>query len=345
MEGRTENSVKTRFHSLQRKEARNREWTKEEDEQLIAAVLKFGREFDKIDGMIKGRTKGQIKKRFSVLTQQRPNLIREVYAVEESLRQQKAAQMLNRTNSSENNQYSRHLAGSANFNNPGLQRQNSLSDGNLVPHNSSWMNSVVDNIPSTLRKTNSTRVIEDILKPNRIIEDGAISSKPNTFETGDVSNNLQRWGSSSMNRFLSNGAPSMSLPTFNSSVGVNSSQQKDQNTKATNPNMELFDKLINETKSSTPQPNKQQNPQFPQTYNSNSFLYNPACGLSQDGLIKRNSTYGLDALNNLQYDTNSVLFSQNSLNKAPLQRASSSIGSVGLATYDSSDMKSFLNMI
>mmetsp|Transcript_109 Transcript_109/g.133 ORF Transcript_109/g.133 Transcript_109/m.133 type:complete len:487 (+) Transcript_109:95-1555(+) len=86
--GRTENSVKTRFHSLKRKEARNRPWSKKEDDEIIAGVLKYGREFDVIKRSMTDttRTKGQIKKRFTILQQQHPDLIRRVYAVEDSLR-------------------------------------------------------------------------------------------------------------------------------------------------------------------------------------------------------------------------------------------------------------------
>jgi len=88
--GRTENSVKTRFHSLKRREARNRPWTKEEDDSIIAGVMKFGREFDVIQQSMKqGRTKGQVKKRFTILQQQRPDLMRKVYAVEDAIRQEK----------------------------------------------------------------------------------------------------------------------------------------------------------------------------------------------------------------------------------------------------------------
>ena len=52
MEGRTENAVKTRFHSIQRKEARNREWTKDEDKIIIDSVLQHGRDFEKISSKL-----------------------------------------------------------------------------------------------------------------------------------------------------------------------------------------------------------------------------------------------------------------------------------------------------
>lgn len=96
--GRTENSVKTRFHSLKRKEARNRVWSQKEDEEIIAGVLKFGREFGLIQKSLSGssRTKGQIKRRFAILQQQRPELMRQVYAVEDRIRQAEQQEQENR---------------------------------------------------------------------------------------------------------------------------------------------------------------------------------------------------------------------------------------------------------
>mmetsp|Transcript_7288 Transcript_7288/g.13066 ORF Transcript_7288/g.13066 Transcript_7288/m.13066 type:complete len:572 (+) Transcript_7288:6507-8222(+) len=85
MEGRTENSVKTRFHSLQRQEARNRGWTPEEDEGLLNATLLFGRDWTKIVKQLPGRSRGQLKKRFAILTQHRPDLVRQVQTVEDNI--------------------------------------------------------------------------------------------------------------------------------------------------------------------------------------------------------------------------------------------------------------------
>lgn len=85
MPGRTENSVKTRYHSLQRQEARGRGWTKEEDTTLLNATLVFGREWSKVVKQLPGRSRGQLKKRFAALTQHNPTLIRQVQTVEEQL--------------------------------------------------------------------------------------------------------------------------------------------------------------------------------------------------------------------------------------------------------------------
>jgi myb proto-oncogene protein len=85
MVGRTENSVKTRYHSLQRQEARSRGWTPEEDQTLLNATLVFGRDWGKVVKQLPGRSRGQLKKRFAVLTQHNPNMVRDVQMVEEQL--------------------------------------------------------------------------------------------------------------------------------------------------------------------------------------------------------------------------------------------------------------------
>ena len=68
MAGRTENSVKTRYHSLQRQEARGREWSQQEDRVLIESILTFGRDWRKIVKHLPGRSRGQLKKRFVSLS-------------------------------------------------------------------------------------------------------------------------------------------------------------------------------------------------------------------------------------------------------------------------------------
>jgi len=85
MVGRTENAVKTRYHSLQRQEARGRNWAVDEDLALINASLTFGRVWSKIVKQLPGRSAGQVKKRFAVLAQTRPKLVQEVQALEERL--------------------------------------------------------------------------------------------------------------------------------------------------------------------------------------------------------------------------------------------------------------------
>lgn len=86
MEGRTENAVKTRFHSLQRQEARSRGWTQEEDERLIETVLMMGREWGKVSKQLPGRSRGQLKKRFGVLAQSRPDLNQKVEMLEADIK-------------------------------------------------------------------------------------------------------------------------------------------------------------------------------------------------------------------------------------------------------------------
>ena len=372
MEGRTENSVKTRFHSLQRKEARNRKWSKEEDDKIIEAVLKFGREFDKIDSLIKGRTKGQIKKRFSILTQQKPDLIRNVYAVEESIRQRKAAEAMANAPNSLQNYPSSFLNPAPPFARARLGRQPSFSTEPTLLTQSSWLNTLPDSIKaspgpsppvpaqrmSNLKKTHSTRVIEDILKPNQIIEESRnknANGKKSPQQPEIPASTLQRWSSSGLSRFMSNGT-GMSLQGLNQTLSMGAGTSPPKPPTRSNPNMAALDKLFDETKSNRPAPNTQAaspgmpgaTQQYSQSFSSpNALMYNPASRMGQDGLLKRNSTFGVDqALAMPQYDTNSNLFvNANSMPKRPLQRAGNSLGSVGLATYDSSDMKNFLNLL
>jgi len=70
LEGRTENSVKTRYHSIQRKQIRLRGWLKDEDDILIKAVLTYGRKFSLFTRLLPGRSRGQMKKRFGVLCEE-----------------------------------------------------------------------------------------------------------------------------------------------------------------------------------------------------------------------------------------------------------------------------------
>lgn len=141
--GRTENSVKTRFHSLKRKEARNRPWSAEEDDAIISGVLRFGREFDLVQNHMNNpsRTKGQIKKRFTIIQQQRPELMRQVYAVEDSIR-------VNGIPDQENS-------------------KPEVPDG---PMNSTRMrrkeSAPLDQIQNTLLKTDSTLLLSNLLEEN-----------------------------------------------------------------------------------------------------------------------------------------------------------------------------------
>ena len=91
MPGRTENSVKTRYYSLQRKEARRKKWTDDEDDAIIGHVLTYGRDFDSLDKTMKHRTKGQIKKRFTWLIQRQPSLLSQISSVEKQLRRKRRA--------------------------------------------------------------------------------------------------------------------------------------------------------------------------------------------------------------------------------------------------------------
>lgn len=368
IKGRTENSVKTRFHSLQRKEARNRKWSKEEDDKIIEAVLKFGREFDKIDAMIPGRTKGQIKKRFSILAQQKPDLIRNVYAVEEAIRQRKAAEAMATSNVGLQAYPSSFLNPNPSFARPTLTSQNSFApaDPSLLTQNS-FVSTFQDTsktqalpphqppqppLRPTLKKSHSARVIEDILKPNQVLDDSVRRSKKDEASFGANGLGLQRFASSGLNRFLSSG-PSLTLQGLNQTLNMQTSPPKPP--AQSNPNMAALDKLFDETKSNgAPKPSggvqmpaRNNLSHYPQSFTQrNPLVYNQMPSFSRDSLLKRTSTLGMDqALAMPQYDASGVLPTGNSVNKKSLQRAGNSIGSVGLRTYDSSDMKSLLNLL
>mmetsp|Transcript_22019 Transcript_22019/g.43274 ORF Transcript_22019/g.43274 Transcript_22019/m.43274 type:complete len:606 (-) Transcript_22019:590-2407(-) len=85
MEGRTENMVKTRYQSLQRQEARSRGWTDNEDNTLIQAAMMFGRNWTKISKQLPGRSKGQVRKRFTQVTQNRPDIVQQIENIEEQI--------------------------------------------------------------------------------------------------------------------------------------------------------------------------------------------------------------------------------------------------------------------
>lgn len=85
--GRTENSVKTRFHSLQRREVRSRGWIPEEDDVLVRGLRVYGRNYVLCARLLPGRSRGQLKKRFPVLCQMRPGLEEEIQKVDERIAQ------------------------------------------------------------------------------------------------------------------------------------------------------------------------------------------------------------------------------------------------------------------
>uniref|UniRef100_A0A7S3PL72 Uncharacterized protein n=1 Tax=Aplanochytrium stocchinoi TaxID=215587 RepID=A0A7S3PL72_9STRA len=148
MPGRTENAVKTRFNSLKRQEERNRKWTKQEDETIINIVLKHGRNFDKFEGQLKGRTKGQMKKRFSILQQQRPGIQQKVYEVESELER-------------------KHTQANTTAMQTKAEKSTNMT---LQPAKESWMTGVIDNIesstrPGMLEKTDSTKILAGYIKP------------------------------------------------------------------------------------------------------------------------------------------------------------------------------------
>lgn len=85
--GRTENSVKTRFHSLQRREVRSRGWIPEEDDVFVRGLRVYGRNYVLCARLLPGRSRGQLKKRFPVLCQMRPGLEEDIQKVDERIAQ------------------------------------------------------------------------------------------------------------------------------------------------------------------------------------------------------------------------------------------------------------------
>ena len=87
LKGRTENSVKTRFHSLQRREVRSRGWILEEDDVFVRGLRVYGRNYVLCARLLPGRSRGQLKKRFPVLCQMRPGLEEEIQRVDDRIAQ------------------------------------------------------------------------------------------------------------------------------------------------------------------------------------------------------------------------------------------------------------------
>mmetsp|Transcript_13828 Transcript_13828/g.16207 ORF Transcript_13828/g.16207 Transcript_13828/m.16207 type:complete len:486 (-) Transcript_13828:1034-2491(-) len=150
MPGRTENAVKTRFHSLKRKEARNRKWTAEEDKTIIDVALQNGKDFAKMHSLLSGRTKAQIKKRYA------------------SLEKDGAI-----------SQYSTNVTNRVGDRYDYVPPQATERPKLLVRSDESWMNGVIENIESTrptLEKTDSTKVVAGFLKPESLAQ-----HNPNPF--------------------------------------------------------------------------------------------------------------------------------------------------------------------
>ena len=85
IDGRTENSVKTRHQSLLRQQARVRGWLPEEDHVIVEESRRVGREWGFISKKLKGRTSAQVRKRFATLSHNNPDLLATVQEVESKL--------------------------------------------------------------------------------------------------------------------------------------------------------------------------------------------------------------------------------------------------------------------
>mmetsp|Transcript_13695 Transcript_13695/g.17790 ORF Transcript_13695/g.17790 Transcript_13695/m.17790 type:complete len:587 (+) Transcript_13695:331-2091(+) len=85
LEGRTENAVKTRYHSIRRKEIKLRGWTEEEDETLTNAVMTYGRNYASFTRLLPGRSRGQMKKRFVFLLEKH-QLVKKVEEIEKKIK-------------------------------------------------------------------------------------------------------------------------------------------------------------------------------------------------------------------------------------------------------------------
>lgn len=166
MPGRTENSVKTRYYSLQRKEARRKKWTDDEDDAIIAHVLTYGRDFDSLDKNMKHRTKGQIKKRFTWLIQRQPELLGQISSVEKQLRRKRRA--------SEPHEDGLLRSHSSSFM-PMLKREESevsvggLSNLQVSDPYSTSNPPVAQKKTHTMRKTISQTVLQELIKPDQIM--------------------------------------------------------------------------------------------------------------------------------------------------------------------------------
>lgn len=64
MGGRTGKQIRDRYLNNLRPDIKNAEWTKKEDQQLIALFRQIGRKWSKIASLMQGRTEGQVKNRF-----------------------------------------------------------------------------------------------------------------------------------------------------------------------------------------------------------------------------------------------------------------------------------------
>lgn len=64
MGGRTGKQIRDRYLNNLRPDIKNVEWTKKEDQQLIALFRQIGRKWSKIASLMQGRTEGQVKNRF-----------------------------------------------------------------------------------------------------------------------------------------------------------------------------------------------------------------------------------------------------------------------------------------
>lgn len=170
MPGRTENSVKTRYYSIQRKEARRKRWTEDEDSLIVDTVLANGRDFDLLDSLMKHRTKGQIKKRYTWLVQRQPELLKRVRSVEDNLRSKKRKAAEPHPDSLLRSYSTGLLAPTPEFtsemSNMSIDLNLSSSDLSLLdqpvyPHD-------ITKKPRSrlIRKTISTAILEDLIKPD-----------------------------------------------------------------------------------------------------------------------------------------------------------------------------------
>jgi len=170
MDGRTENAVKTRFQSLQRQQARSKGWSPEEDQIILDATLQLGRDWGKVVKHLPGRSRGQLKKRFVILTQQRPDLVRQIQLVEEALAQGQPPPY--------NPRYAPQQQPQQDMNTtwtdlpPPAPSDPSKKKGMFKKYGSSWMAGIVDNLepppPQHLRKgmynrTNSQKVLDSVI--------------------------------------------------------------------------------------------------------------------------------------------------------------------------------------
>lgn len=164
MPGRTENSVKTRYYSLQRKQARCKAWSDDEDDVILDHVLTYGRDFDSLDKVMKHRTKGQIKKRFSFLIKKQPQMLGQISRVEKQLRRKRRMSephdmALARAHSSASSELFKME-----------KMESSSSDLLQLPELTSGnLNEEMPKKAHTMRKTISQTILQDILKPDQVM--------------------------------------------------------------------------------------------------------------------------------------------------------------------------------